>query len=437
MGEKQPSCKGSILSSRVDCFVTNYSHLVNLKDRTVSPEVFTNPDIYLIEQEKIFRRCWIFVGHESQVREPGAFLTTTIGEEPVIVVKDHDGKVKVFFNSCRHRGVKVCRIDHGKAKVFQCPYHGWSYGIDGSLVGVPQQKTAYHGDLDKTQWGLIKVPRVESFHGLIFACLDDKAVSLEEYLGDIAWYIELILRRSKGGTKLLQGCHRWRVKGNWKLAAEQFAGDNYNADVLHKSLSLIGLAPSEFRGGIPWETDFQVKSSNGHGWINFKSPDGPLPPAVEEWIRHSREESKERLTATQAGLVHTTHVGGVFPNFAILSFMGFTFVRVWHPRGLNDLDVHSWALADEDAPDEVVAFLSTMLILNFSSSGIFEQDDVTVWGDMMSTLQGTVRRRFPLNYQMGAGHERRLSDRPGLIHPPSTEIGIFGFHEFWRSLMSR
>ena len=87
--------------------MTNYSHLVNLKDRTVSPEVFTNPDIYLIEQEKIFRRCWIFVGHESQVREPGAFLTTTIGEEPVIVVKDHDGKVKVFFNSCRHRGEKV------------------------------------------------------------------------------------------------------------------------------------------------------------------------------------------------------------------------------------------------------------------------------------------------------------------------------------------
>ena len=117
--------------------------------------------------------------------------------------------------------------------------------------------------------------------------------------------------------------------------------------------------------------------------------------------------------------------------------MGFTFLRVWQPRGLDDLDVYSWALADREAPEEVIEFLRTMLILNFSSSGIFEQDDVTVWGDMMSTLKGTMRRRFPLNYQMGAGHERRLPDRPGLIHPPSTEIGIFGFHEFWRSLMSR
>ncbi len=416
----------------------DFAALVDVEGRRVDPTVFVDEEVYRAEQSRIFGRCWLFVAHESQLARPGDFLTTTMGEESVIATRDPESRLRVFLNSCRHRGARVCRVDRGHTRMFHCPYHGWSYDTRGKLRGVPQLESAYHGDLDLDAWGLIEVPRVESFCGLIFACFNAEAQPLRDYLSEIGWYLELILRRTAGGTYALPGVHRWILPGNWKLAAEQFAGDNYHTGALHQSMVKIGLGPSgDYRGDDPWRVDFQVKSRNGHGWINFKVPMAGLPPAVEAYIQRTQREARATLTPEQAELVHCAQVGGVFPNFAILAFLGFVSIRVWHPRGLGQLHVWSYALADRDAPTEVVEFARRMQTLTFSSSGIFEQDDGCIWGDMFTTLSGRQRRRHPLNYQMGAGHARELDDRPGLIHPPPTEIGIFGFHEYWRELMSR
>ena len=416
----------------------DFTGLVDLERRTVDPEVFVDDEIYRVEQDKIFGRTWLFIAHETQLSRPGDFLTTTMGEEAVIAVRDPDGQIRVFLNSCRHRGARICRVDEGHTRMFHCPYHGWSYDTRGKLRGVPQLENAYHGELDFEAWGLIEVPRVEAFCGLVFACFDADAQPLPDYLADIGWYLETILRRTARGTYALRGVHRWRLPGNWKLAAEQFAGDNYHTGALHQSMVKIGLGPSgDYRGDDPWRIDFQVKSRNGHGWINFKVPLVGVPPGVEAYIERTRREAGGNLSRTQAELVHCAQVGGVFPNFAILAFLGFVSIRVWQPRGPGELHAWSYALAERDAPPEVTDFARRMQTLTFSSSGIFEQDDGCVWGDLFQALSGRQRRRFPLNYQMGAGHERELEDRPGFVHPPSTEVGIFGFHEYWREMMSR
>ena len=135
------------------------SGLVDLTTGQISREIFVNEDIYAEEQERVFARSWLFVGHESQLPNPGDFFVSRMGEESVILCRDRAGAVHVFLNSCRHRGMKVCRYDDGNTTVFTCPYHGWSYGTDGALVGVPFFREAYHSELDRSKWRLVEVAR--------------------------------------------------------------------------------------------------------------------------------------------------------------------------------------------------------------------------------------------------------------------------------------
>ena len=118
--------------------------------------VLSDENLYRLELERIFARGWNFMCHESQLREPGEYLISYIGEDQVIVVRDEDGQVNVLLNTCRHRGNALCRAEQGRAKSFVCSYHGWNYALDGRLIGVPGQKTYYHDDLDRSRLGLAK-----------------------------------------------------------------------------------------------------------------------------------------------------------------------------------------------------------------------------------------------------------------------------------------
>src|ERR1700739_2532733 len=136
--------------------------LVDLASGMISREIFVNDDIYAQEQERVFARSWLFVGHESQIPNPGDYFVSRMGTDSVLMTKDNVGKVHVLLNSCRHRGMKVSRYDEGNTMEFYCPFHGWTYSVDGSLVtypgelyGVPHYETAYGGKLEKSKWGLV------------------------------------------------------------------------------------------------------------------------------------------------------------------------------------------------------------------------------------------------------------------------------------------
>ena len=198
---------------------------VDFKAGTVSREIFVNADIYAQEQEQLFARCWLFVGHASQVPKPGDFFVSCMGEESVILCRDRESEIHVFLNSCTHRGMKVCRYDEGNTPVFSCPYHGWSFATDGKLVGVPYFKDAYQGELDKSKWGLIEAPQTCNYKGAIWATWDASAPSFLEYMGGYKTYLDFLLDTwdgAGGETEVFGGIEKWVIPCQLEVPGGEF-----------------------------------------------------------------------------------------------------------------------------------------------------------------------------------------------------------------------
>jgi nitrite reductase/ring-hydroxylating ferredoxin subunit len=143
--------------------------MIDLRRGTISREIFVSPEFYREELDRLFTRAWLFVGHESLIPKPGDFYVSRMGEESVILCRDAQGAVHVFLNSCRHRGMKVCRYEQGNTSLFVCPYHSWSYTTDGKLQGVPLYRALYDGTLNREEWSLIEVPKLALYKGTVWA----------------------------------------------------------------------------------------------------------------------------------------------------------------------------------------------------------------------------------------------------------------------------
>src|SRR4030095_9435457 len=166
----------------------DYNALV--KEDRVHISLYTDPDIFTDEMDKIFRRVWVYVGHQGEVPNPGDFRLKRIGLQPVIMVRDQHGQVQLLLNRCRHRGATVCQEKQGNTRSFRCMYHGWTYHLDGELSGVPSEE-AYGDDFKRQELSLVKVPRVAAYRGFIFASLSTAGIPLEEHLGRAAAELDL------------------------------------------------------------------------------------------------------------------------------------------------------------------------------------------------------------------------------------------------------
>ena len=208
--------------------------LIDVNEGTVSRELYVNEDIFAQELEMIYNRCWLFLGHESQLPNPGDFVITRMGTEEVLMVRDRETKqIRAFLNSCAHRGMKVCRYDEVNTPVFTCPYHGWSYATDGNLVGVPYFEDAYHEMLDKFKRGLVEVAQLENYKGSIWATWNPSAPAFDEYIGGFKIFLDLPLDSwdgHEGGTEVFAGVEKWNIPCNWKFPEENFIGDRYRRD---------------------------------------------------------------------------------------------------------------------------------------------------------------------------------------------------------------
>ena len=424
--------------------------LVNLDKGLVSRRIFVDAEIYRRELENIFARSWLFVGHESQIPNPGDFILSRMGEESVILNRDQAGKLHVFLNTCRHRGMRVCRYDFGNAMEFTCPYHGWLYAADGALRGVPQFAQGYHSELDRAAWGLIEA-RSEAHNGTIWATWDHAGPSLAEFLGEARFYLDNFLAPPDGGNGRLEmvgGVMKWITPCNWKFGAENFIGDYYHGRS-HESADRLKMSPS---GKTGRHTHDAVQARNvrvnlsypaqGHG-VRSAVAVGDFPytslypkqPAVDAYFRDAHEKRLERM-GDEARLFGGG--GTFFPNMSFSN--GRTSIAVWHPHGPEHTEVWRYYLVPEDAPLEVKDVLRHYAIRYQGPSGLTEEDDLENWNMAAAASRGTIARRHPYNYQMGSGHETASGRfdwlaRGGQVTEGVTEQNQRGFLKRWVELM--
>lgn len=387
----------------------------DLAGGVISPRIFNDPELYEREMARIFARCWCFVAHESEIPEPGDYVLRYIGQDQFIVVRDEDGLIHVLFNKCTHRGSTVCRVEKGNSSHFRCPYHSWVFKNTGEWSGAPYRKKAYK-KLDAGSWGLAAAPHVDSVHGLVFAALDPDAPTLDEYLGDMRWYLDVLLGLNDSGMTTIGEPHRWRVPANWKSGAENFMADAYHVPSLHRSAEDVGMFPRIETGGAgPQGVSRHVYFEHGHGMIvnnGFLPPPwhtSGYPPEVAETFQ------LERLTPLQRQFVenHSATTFLIFPNFGLVRVpaaphpdappMVFTHLRQWQPVGPDGIVNWNWTLGWKSAPaglneDAYIAGLSM-----HGPAGILEQDDTVVWGGAPQAGKSVFARKCGMrfNFQLG------------------------------------
>ncbi len=369
------------------------NRFVDTEQGLLDREIFVSRDIHEQELERIFARCWLFLGHESQIPDAGDFLAAYMGEDPVLLWRGEDGKVRAFLNMCRHRGNRVCRADRGNAGSLMCTYHGWCYGSDGRLTGVPGMKEIYGNELDMTQWGLVEVAQLDIWKGLIFATFDPEAPRLMDYLGGQDGELGIMFDRRAGGTEVIGGVHKWVMHANWKYAADNFFGDDGHHTVTHASVRQVPVDDLSYT-----RTNEEPRPHADD--IGFTRVAGGI---IRDYLLDHFDEAVERIgpgLARQAGLV-TTVFPNVSPNF--IRHM----IRVWHPRGPEKTGIWSWCVVDKDAPPEVKAAMRRHLTQTFGSSGNLEQDDMNNREQCTGTARGVIARRYPQNLQAHLGYEEK------------------------------
>jgi phenylpropionate dioxygenase-like ring-hydroxylating dioxygenase large terminal subunit len=416
--------------------------LVRLAEGEISREIFVNPALFEQEKERVFARAWLYIGHESQVKKPGDFVVSRMGGESVILTRDKDARIRVFLNTCRHRGMRVCRYDEGNTKAFHCPYHGWIYGLDGKLIGVQAYQESYTPPFPKEDWGLVEVAQLANLRGTIWATWDKDAPSFDEYLGDAREGLDAGLRAWDGGDagiELLGSAQKWIVPSNWKFVSENFSGDVLHS-VSHRSVEMVGIGPGESksRRDSPGQR-ILTAFPGGHGFMYGVQPiDNPrndyaASPVVAEYFRERWQKRVKRM-GERAGVMPT--LGTVFPNMSFHAQQPRT-ILVAHPRGPNETEMWRVYFVDKEAPAEVRDYLRRYYMRYSGPGGLTEQDDMENWAYASEASRGTIARRHPYNYKSGLRSGKPDALIPGLVtvQPLTSEQNPRMLYRRWAEFM--
>ena len=409
----------------------DYAELIQA-DR-VHGSLYTDPTIFEAELERIWYRTWVFVGHASEIPEPGDYVVKSIGPQPVIMTRDKQGNVHLLLNRCSHRGNLVCDSPRGNSNAFRCPYHGWTFSNTGKLLGFPFN-SAYGGpDAKQRLPGLGRVPRIDSYHGFVFGSFSEDGPSLNEHLGSAAEAFDRLARLSPTGEiELTAGWLKHRVKANWKMLVENET-DGYHPQFVHASIfsvakSGIGelygeksIAVSRDLGGGHTENDLRPefrRIGQPLGW--FGTTPERMPDYVAQMERAYGPDAREIL------IDGSPHVM-LFPNLFIAEIQLF----VIQPISVDQTVQHVTAVQFKGAP-EMNRRMLQQTIGSVGPAGFLLADDSEMYERNMRGVQALDPEWLLL--ERGTRRER-LDDDGHVIGDATDEVPQRAIWRHYRALM--
>jgi p-cumate 2,3-dioxygenase subunit alpha len=404
--------------------------------------VHVSEDVLRDEMKNIFSKCWIYVGHSSELKKPGDFQTRKVAGRPVIFARDQKGQIRCFFNTCRHRGAIVCTERHGNTRRFFCVYHGWSYNNDGALARVPGEE-AYTEAFDKSTLGMKSPAKFENYRDFWFLNLDPNAPSLKDYLGRATEYLDLVVEQSPSGQmEVLQGTQEYDVAGNWKLMVENSV-DDYHLPSTHSTWlnymanSGVKVEPPKEAGLLLPTKGYAVDLGNGHFTtdnVNFRGR------PVAKWIPIYGEDSKQEIDDIRAELVErlgperaarvadTNRNLVIFPNLVINDGSSVT-IRAFYPEGVDKMHVVAWALGPVEESESARARRLDAFLTFYGPGGFATPDDVEALEMVQKGLANWQEDRWSeMSRGMGRSEEEQLN---------SDEFHLRLFWRKWNEMMTK
>jgi anthranilate 1,2-dioxygenase large subunit len=317
-------------------------------------EVYLRSDIYEREQQRIFRGpTWSYLAHESELPQPGDFKTTYVGDTPIVVSRDQEGKMNAFVNRCAHRGATVQRKTFGNASEHRCVYHQWCYDLAGNLIGVPfrrgvKGKGGYSRDFDLSNHGLRKL-RVSTYRGLVFGTFDGSLEPLEQYLDTP---MREVLDRLFHKPVTILGYMRQLIRGNWKLYPENNR-DYYHAGLLHQYQATFGLyRPTQTNG-------FDLDRLGRHSTSYTQAGDDDRAEADQAYSGQQKYDHSFKLLDTSMLRLHadfqdkkTAIIMNIFPSLTVQQIFNTIATRQLRPTGVGSFEL-LWTVFGyaDDSPD--------------------------------------------------------------------------------------
>jgi phenylpropionate dioxygenase-like ring-hydroxylating dioxygenase large terminal subunit len=410
-------------------------HLVR-PDR-VHRTIYTDPAIFEAEMRLIYERTWVFIGHESEVAQPGDYKTTWMGRNPVIMCRDKNGEIFVLMNRCMHRGALVCREERGNSTAFRCSYHGWTYNNRGELA-VVTSRTGYGPDFDQRALGLIRAARVESYRGFVFASLNPDLLPLDQHLGPARYYLDLGLDAApEGEIEVRSGAQRYAYPANWKFQIENWT-DHYHAAIVHETA--FNLRGRRFGRGAPdpvtgdyADRDTGWVTSMPHGINSEKTRGGRTGASfggssLPGWDEYTRILTERRGNDRVAELLGADLQLMVFPSFFIQPRR--QHFRVLRPVAVDRTEIWAYPYTLKGAPDELNHKMVEDVAWWASAAGFGQPDDLEQFVRMQAGLQVEAAEWVLFNRGMHLEEELPNGEIRG-----ESETTMRGIYREWKRLM--
>ncbi len=412
----------------------------------VSRTAYKSKEVFEQEKKLIFEKCWLYLGHGTELKKKGDFASRRVGGRDIIFIRDRNDQVAAFYNTCTHRGAKICREHNGNARTFACPYHGWVFNTEGKLVSQ-NANSGYVENLNEDgHLDLVPVPRLENYRDFYFLNYNPKAISLHDYLAGARDAIDAICDQTEDKQIILPGEHSYSVRANYKFMAEN-SYDGYHLLPVHASFfdhlrdQYAGTAASH----VVDETIASYNSRGavrglgmGHAILDSYVPTGrpvaqwlpsmgaALKPEIEaKYARLVERFGKERadyIAETQKNLV-------IFPNLVINDILSTT-VRYVEPEGPDMMRVTAWALGPRDESPELRAMRLDNFVSFLGPAGFGSPDDIEMLEICQTALEHTPIEWNEISKGMAPGGDRRT-----ITGAPDDEIQMQAYWTQWDMIM--